>query len=406
MQRAEQPESERPAERGWRAVPRGVVVLGLVSLFMDISSEMIHALLPLYLTTVLGASVSMVGWIEGGAEATAACLKVFSGALSDRLGQRKWLAALGYALGAAAKPLFPLADGIGWIVAGRFVDRVGKGIRAAPRDALVGDLTPPELRGASYGLRQSLDSIGAQLGPALAVGLLALGASLQTVLWAAVAPAWIAVALISGAVREPQRRTPATRAPIRRADLARLDARYWALVAMSALLALSRLGEAFLVLRAHDVGVALALAPLVLVGMNLAYTLSSYPLGALSDRIGRHALLALGCGVLAASHLALATTGATYWGLVAGIALFGLHMGLTQGVLAALVADYTPESLRGTAFGVFHLASGVALLFGSAGAGMLWDLLGPALTFGTGAALALLTLCVIASAGRSHRTGT
>jgi MFS family permease len=380
-----------------RGIPLGIWMLGLVSLFMDVSSEMIHALLPVFLTSVLGASATSVGWIEGIAEATASITKVFSGTLSDYLGKRKLLAAIGYGLAAFTKPLFPLAHSVGWIVAARFIDRVGKGIRGAPRDALIADLATPEIRGASFGLRQSLDTVGAFVGPLLAALLMALTANaFRTVFWIAVIPALVSVALLVFGVSEPER-TPAAapvRSPIHRAELRRLGPSYWWLVGIAAAFTIARFSEAFLILRAQSFGVSLALVPLVLVAMNLAYAASAYPVGILSDRMGRRGLLAAGFVVLAASQLVLALA-AGRGGLLGGVLLWGLHMGMTQGLLAAMVADAAPEALRGTAFGIFHLASGLALLAASVIAGMLWDALGPPATFGFGAGLTVLALAVL-----------
>jgi MFS family permease len=379
---------------GLREIPRGIWALGLVSLFMDVSSEMIHALLPVFLVSALGASVASVGWIEGISEATASITKVFSGALADFLGKRKLLAAVGYGLAAATKPLFPLAQSIGWIVTARFVDRIGKGIRGAPRDALVAELSPPAIRGASYGLRQSLDTVGAFAGPLLAVALMAAtGDAFRVVFWIAVIPAFVSVALLIFGVREPEReRAPgALRSPIRAVDLRGLGRGYWWIVATAGVFTLARFSEAFLILRARDLGLSIALAPLVLVVMNLAYAGSAYPIGRLSDRIDRRALLALGFGVLVLGQVALAIGG----GLAAvalGVGLWGLHMGMTQGLFAALIADEVPADRRGTAFGVFGLVCGVATLLASGGAGWLWDRFGAPTTFWTGAALALVAL--------------
>ncbi|HEY7386098.1 MAG TPA: MFS transporter [Beijerinckiaceae bacterium] len=382
-----------------RAVPRGVWALGFVSLFMDVSSEMIHALLPVYLVAVLGTSVMTVGLIEGAAEATAQIVKVFSGALSDRLGRRKLLAVIGYGLGAVSKPLFPLAGGPGSIFAARFIDRIGKGIRGAPRDALVADLTPPPLRGAAFGLRQSLDTVGAFAGPLLAVALMALsGDDYRLVFWVAVVPAFVAVALLVFVVQEPgrDRRTAegAPSEPLRFGDLARLGAAYWSLVAVYAVFTLARLTEALLVLRATSLGLAVALVPLVLVVMNIVYALSSYPAGALSDRFGRRGLLAAGLAVLAAADVILAFSSGPEAALL-GAAAWGLHMGLTQGVFAALVADAAPTDRRGTAFGVFNLAGGLATLAAGIGAGLVWDRFGAPVTFLAGGALALLAAVML-----------
>lgn len=375
---------------GWRGLPAGIWALGFVSMLMDVSSEMIHALLPAYLTLGLGASALAVGVIEGIAEATAAITKVFSGALSDWLGRRKGLAALGYGLAALTKPVFPLAPSLGWVVAARFVDRVGKGIRGAPRDALVADLAPEGRRGAAFGLRQSLDTVGAFLGPLAAIGLMWVFANdFRSVFWVAVIPALLSFALILFAVSEPPR--PAgrrrVRNPLARAELGLLGGSYWLVVLVASLFTLARFSEAFLILRAQEAGLALMLLPLVLVAMNIAYALTAWPVGVVSDRGGKVALLALGLGLLVLADLVLAFAGGL-WGLALGVVIWGLHMGFTQGLLAALVAESVPAELRGTAFGLYNLVTGVALLLASVIAGALWQAYGAQATFVAGAGFA------------------
>ncbi|MBS1179371.1 MAG: yajR2 [Proteobacteria bacterium] len=374
-------------------MPTGVWVLGFVSLLMDISSEMVHSLLPLFLVGTLGVSVLAVGLIEGVAEATALISKVFSGALSDYLGRRKGLALLGYAMGAFSKPVFALAQGAGVVVAARFVDRVGKGLRGAPRDALVADFTAPAMRGAAFGLRQSLDTVGAFVGPLLAIALMLSWANdFRAVFWVATIPAVLAVLLLWLGIREPVHdRTRMAVNPIRREALARLGRGYWWVVGIGAVFTLARFSEAFLVLRASQLGVPVALVPLVMVGMSAVYALSAYPFGKLSDRISHRRLLAAGLGVLIAADLVLASAGG-WWSLGLGVALWGLHMGMTQGLLAAMVAATAPADLRGTAFGFFNLLSGLALLVSSVVAGLLWDSVGSAVTFLAGAGFAALTL--------------
>jgi MFS family permease len=381
----------------WREIPTGVWALGVVSLLMDVSSEMIHALLPLYLATVLGTSMLTIGVIEGVAEATASIVKIFSGALSDKLGKRKLLAVLGYGVAAFTKPIFPLASGIGWLMAARFIDRIGKGIRGAPRDALIADIAPAELRGASFGLRQSLDTVGAFLGPLLAIGLMVLVANNFTVVfWIAVIPAFLSFAVIILAVREPDRPQGATvvKSPLSLVELRRLSGAYWFVVAVAAIFTLARFSEAFLVLRAQSVGLSLALVPAVLVVMNVAYALSAWPAGVLSDRIGRFGVLSAGFALLLVADLSLAF--AENMGVVAvGAALWGLHMGLTQGLLSALVADTAPLELRGTAFGMFNLVTGLAMLAASVIAGGLWDIIGPGGTFLAGALFTAAALAAL-----------
>jgi MFS family permease len=377
-------------------LPAGIWAVGLVSLLMDISSEMIHSLMPVFLVTGLGASMLAVGLIEGIAEATAQVVKVFSGAWSDWLGRRKPLAVLGYGLGAASKPLFPLADSVGLVLGARLTDRIGKGIRGAPRDALVADLAGPDMRGAAFGLRQAMDSVGSFLGPLLAIALMLLWANdFRAVFWVAVIPAVLAVVVLALGVQEPERPRHAVRVnPIRRENLRQLSAAYWWVVGLGALFTLARFSEAFLVLRAQQGGLALAWVPLVLIFMNVVYAAGAYPFGRLADRMPHRTLLAIGLGVLVAADLALAAAGSgpLLW---AGIALWGLHMALTQGLLATMVAATAPAALRGTAFGVFNLASGLALLVASGLAGLLWDRFGPASTFLAGAAISLGALAVL-----------
>jgi MFS family permease len=377
-------------------LPASIWALGFVSLLMDVSSEMIHSLLPVFMVTGLGMSMLSVGLIEGAAEATALIVKVFSGAWSDWLGRRKALAVLGYGLGALSKPLFALATTAGTVVAARLIDRVGKGIRGAPRDALVADLVPPEMRGAAYGLRQSLDTVGAFLGPIIAIGLMLLWANdFHAIFWVAVIPAVLSVALLVSGVREPERPRGTPRInPIRRDNLRQLQPAYWWVVGLGALFTLARFSEAFLVLRAQQGGLAIAWAPLVLIFMNVVYSAGAYPFGRLADRMSHRKLLAIGLAVLVVADalLAVADRGPLLW---TGIALWGLHMALTQGLLATMVADASPPPLRGTAFGVFNLASGLALLVASGLAGWLWDALGPASTFIAGAAISLLALVAL-----------
>lgn len=382
-------------------LPAGIWALGLVSMLMDVSSEIIHALLPVYLTLGLGATAVTVGVIEGIAEATAAITKVFSGALSDRIGRRKDLAVLGYGLAALTKPVFALAPSIGWLVAARFVDRVGKGIRGAPRDALVADLAPPGLRGAAFGLRQSLDTLGAFAGPLLAIALMwAFANDFRAVFWVAVIPAMLATLMLIVSVREPKaagRTVPAN--PLSSAELTRLPALYWAVVGVAALFTLARFSEAFLILRASEAGLPVSLVPLVLVGMNAVYALSAYPVGILSDRLSRPGLLAGGLALLILADLALALLPGLP-GVAAGVLVWGLHMGATQGLMAAIVADTAPPDLRGTAFGIFNLVSGLALLLASLIAGLLWDTIGSSATFLCGAAFASVSLVGVISLHR------
>ena len=379
-------------------VPRGVWLLGFVSMLMDVASEMIHSLLPLYLTVGLGASALVVGLIEGVSESAALLVRVVSGTLSDRLRKRKWIAAAGYGIGALSKPLFAIAQGAGLVFAARFLDRIGKGIRGAPRDALIADITPAAIRGAAYGLRQSLDTIGAVAGPLVAMGLmLAWSNDFRAVFWVAVIPAMLSFLLIVVAVREPKAATRAPPAKPRfdRRTVKSLGIAFWFVTAAGAALTLARFSEAFLILRAENLGLPLAYAPLVLVLMNVVYAAGAYPAGSLADRVSHTRLLAIGIACLVAADVALALAPGLV-ALAAGVVLWGVHMALTQGLLAAMVSHAAPENLRGTAFGVFNLASGIALLAASAIAGGLWHYFSPAVTFWTGAAFALASLGVVA----------
>ena len=377
-----------------KKVPKGVWVLGCVSMLMDISSEMIHSLLPVFMVGSLGMSVALVGLLEGLAESLALIIKVFSGVISDAVGRRKGLALLGYSLGALSKPLFAIAPTMGWIVAGRLIDRVGKGIRGAPRDALVADITLPEVRGAAFGLRQSLDTVGAFTGPLIAVGLMLLWQNdFRAVFWVAVLPAVLAVIVLACGVREPKNSITLDRRmnPISIVNLKRLSLNYWAVVMFGAVFTLARFSEAFLVLRAQQLGVALAWVPLVMVAMNAVYALSAYPFGYLSDKVSHRALLAGGLLVLIAADFCLAN--AVDWKvLMCGVMLWGFHMGMTQGLLARMVVDASPADLRGTAFGFFNLMTGIAMLIASVLAGYVWDGLGAAYTFYVGAGISALAL--------------
>jgi len=377
-------------------LPAAIWALGFVSLLMDISSEMIHSLLPVFMVTVLGTSMWAVGLIEGAAEATALIVKVFSGVLSDYWGKRKPLAVLGYGLGAASKPLFALASTTGLVLAARLIDRVGKGIRGAPRDALVADLAPPGMRGAAFGLRQSLDTVGAFVGPLIAMGLMLLWANdFRAIFWVAMVPGFLAVALLLFGVQEPERvRLPneAPRVnPISQANLRRLSAPYWRVVVIGAVFTLARFSEAFLLLRALQGGLPVAYTPLVLIGMNIVYAIGAYPFGKLSDTVSHRALLAWGLVVLIAADALLASSSSLAW-IAAGIVLWGLHMAMTQGLLATMVADTAPPDLRGTAFGFFNLMSGLAMLLASTVAGVLWHQLGAPATFAAGALFSLAAL--------------
>ncbi|HEY0411617.1 MAG TPA: MFS transporter [Allosphingosinicella sp.] len=381
-------------------MPRTVWALGFVSLFMDLSSEIIHSLLPLFLTVTLGASVAMVGAIDGIAEATASISKVFSGWLSDRMGRRKPLILLGYGLAALSKPLFPLAGSATLVLAARFTDRIAKGLRGAPRDALVADVTPPAIRGRAFGLRQAMDTIGAFAGPLLAIGLMMLFADdMRIVFWVALVPAAVCVLFVLVGVEDPPKTAaPAAPPPIRAREVRALGRAFWAVAALGMVFTLARFSEAFLILRASGEGLPLALAPLVLVAMNAVYAVGAYPAGALADRLPARKLLLWGLAVLVAADACLAAGGLPL--VFAGILLWGAHMALTQGLMAKMVADASPERLRGSAFGLFNLASGVALLLASLLAGLLWDKAGPQATFIAGGGFAALALLLLLASRR------
>lgn len=382
-----------PLSDASRAIPRSVWILGFVSMLMDISSEMIQTLLPLYLVTGLGASALAVGFIEGFAVATAMVTRFFAGALSDWSGKRKPLLVIGYGLAALSKPIFPLADALGWIAGAKFLDRIGKGIRSAPRDALIADVTPAHLRGASFGLRKSLDTVGGFVGPLVAIGLmLASSGDFASVFWIAAVPAFIAVALLAVGIKEPETAAASgAKAPIRLTELARLNPAVWAVIGLCTALTFARFSEAFLLLRAQQAGFAVAWVPLVMVLMHLVYGLAAYPVGILSDRIGRSGMLGMSLVFLIAADLALAYA-ETLTPLTVGVILWGLHMGFSQGILATLVADHAPAAARGTAFGALNLATGIAVLLGNVVAGTLWDSYGPTATFLNGAGFAAIAL--------------
>jgi len=374
-------------------MPQGIWMLGFVSLLMDVSSEMIHSLLPLFMVGTLGTSALLVGLVEGLAESTALIVKIFSGALSDYIGKRKGLAVLGYGLGAMSKPLFALAPGMGLVLTARLIDRIGKGIRGAPRDALIADIAPASLRGAAFGLRQSLDTVGAFLGPLIAVGLmLAWNNDFRAVFSVAIIPGVLAVLVLILGVKEPARHTGEKRSnPIRRENLSRLPPGYWWVVLVGTIFTLARFSEAFLVLRAEQLGVPLALVPLVMVAMNLVYAATAYPFGKLSDRMSHRALLALGLAVLIAADLILGS-GQNWVTLLVGVGLWGIHMGMTQGLLATMITAQAPSDLRGTCFGLFNLITGIAMLIASILAGLLWDQWGAQAPFYAGAIFSMLAL--------------
>ena len=386
------PESISSKKGFYRKLPKGIWALGFVSMFMDSSSELVHSLLPIFMATTLGASMVTIGIVEGFAEAAAAITKVFSGVMSDYFQKRKLLAVIGYGLAAITKPIFPLATSIGWVFGARFVDRIGKGIRGAPRDALVAEIAPEQFRGAAYGLRQALDSVGAFVGPLLAVAFMIWFANdIKAVLWVAVLPAFIAVLLLIVGVREPESlvHAAARKNPLSLNNAKRLRLRYWLVVALGTVFTLARFSEAFLILRAQDVGLAIGYVPVIMIVMNVVYSIFAYPAGAAADRISARTLLLVGLGVLVVADIVLAIAASPGIALL-GSAFWGLHMALTQGLLSKLVADTAPADLRGTAFGIFNLVNGGALLLASVIAGSLWSMFGASATFIAGASFAAL----------------
>jgi len=386
-------------------IPRTVWMLGYVSLFMDLSSELVHSILPVFLVTVLGANALTVGFIEGIAEAAALIVKIFSGALSDFFGRRKWLILAGYGMAALTKPLFPLASSVEMVFTARFLDRIGKGVRGAPRDALIADVAPSDIRGACFGLRQSMDTVGAFLGPLAAIVLLYLyHGDMKAVLWFAVAPAAITIVLIIAGVKEPSGKAGPRQlgSPLRLAFLKDFSRHYWWVVVIGAVFTLTRFSEAFLVLRAGQVGLSVTWIPLVMVVMSLFYALSAYPAGVLSDHVSKKSLLATGLVLLALADLALARADSALV-VMCGVALWGLHMGFTQGILAAMVAAATPRELKGTAFGLFNLVTGLFMLLASVIAGWLWDRYGADMTFHAGAAFSVLALLLLLLDGNPER---
>ncbi|HEU5286377.1 MAG TPA: MFS transporter [Sphingomicrobium sp.] len=377
-------------------LPRNVWILGFVSLLMDLSSEIYHALLPLFITVTLGLPAAALGAIDGIAEATASFAKLASGRMSDRSRRRKPLILAGYGLAALSKPLFPLASGAAEVMGARFADRLGKGIRGAPRDGMIADETPPEVRGRAFGLRQALDTVGAFLAPLAAIGLMILLAgNIRAVFWIAVIPAMLCFLLAWLALREraPPHPEQGQRPPFF-AGFRELDRATRRLIAVGFLFTLARFSEGFLILRGFDVGLSATLSPLVLVLFNLAFLALAYPAGSWSDRMSPKAILMIGMAVLVAADLVLAQP-LGLPGLAVGVALWGAHMALTQGVFARLIADVAPPHLRATSFGAFYFVGGIGTLLASLGAGLLWDRSGPDATFIAGAAVAAVAMAML-----------
>jgi MFS family permease len=369
-------------------LPRTVWVLGFVSLVMDLSSEIYHSLLPAFVTMVLGLPVTALGAIDGIAEATANFGKLASGPLSDRSNRRKPWVMAGYGLAALSKPLFPLAANTATLIAARFTDRIGKGIRGAPRDAMIADETPPEIRGRAFGLRQALDTAGALIAPLVAIGLMALFANqIRSVFWVAVIPAAASFLLATFALREPEKHVASGKTAPLLSGFRELAPETKRLIAVGFLFSLARFSEAFLILKGIEVGLSETLSPLTLALFNLTYVLLVYPAGSLSDRMNPKSILLAGIAVLVAGNVVLAKSSSLF-GVTLGVALWGAHMALTQGIFSRMIADSAPEKLRATSFGAFWFASGIAALLASLGAGMLWDRDGSSATFLTSAGVA------------------
>ena len=390
------------------SIPRSIWALGFVSLFMDASSELIHSLLPVFMVSTLGASMIFVGIVEGIAEATSLIVKIFSGTLSDYLRKRKLLTVIGYGMSTFTKPFFPLANTIGLVLSARFVDRIGKGIRDAPRDAMMGDIAPPEIRGTCFGLRQSLDTVGAFLGPLLAIcGMLLLSDNIRAVLWIAIIPAFIAFIILIIGVKEPKiHHHEKIKIKIKIKDIYKIGSAYWQLVAVAGVLTLARFSEAFLILKAKDTGLSIAFVPLVMVAMNFIYAFAAYPAGIISDKVNRKTILLIGIVFLIIADIVLGFT-SNLWMLTLGIIFWGMHMAFTQGLLATMVTDTTPQELRGTAYGVFNFVCGIAMLFSSIIAGVLWSRYGSSLAFFTGAmfsTIAFIGLFIIHSNHNPKKT--
>jgi Major Facilitator Superfamily. len=383
-------------------LPLTIWGLGLGSLLMDTSSELVHSLSPVLLVNVLGASVVAVGMIEGVAEGIAAFTKVFAGAASDYFRRRKTLIVLGYALAALAKPLFPLATSASWVFAARFIDRMSKGIRDAPRDALVADITAQTERGAAYGLRQALDSLGSVVGPILAVLLmLALSGKIRTAMWIAVIPGILAVIVVALLVREPHQKQAAVREPPDWGKARELPPRFWLIVTVGAIFTAARFSDSFLILRARDIGLSASYAPMIIVVLSCICAAGAYPAGVASDRISPRNLLLIGLGFLIAADVVLGV-GHSIVPIFAGGALWGVHLALTQGVFAKIISDFVPVDLRGTGFGIFDLARGVAFVIANVVAGWWWRMSGAPAAFFSAAAFATIGGIGLAVATRPH----
>lgn len=380
------PKADTGPSRSPGGLGRNVYALGAVSFFTDVSSEMIYPLLPVFLSTVLGANAGFIGAIEGAAESTAALLKLASGWWSDRIQKRKVFVVVGYTLASVVRPLIAAAQSATEVLFIRVSDRVGKGLRNSPRDALIADSVDPSLRGRAFGFRSAADNAGALLGPLIAFAILKwAGLSLRTVFWLSAIPGALAVAVAVFGVREVAQHTTVGK----KAELAGgMGARFWAFLVVIFVFTLGNSTDAFLLLRAQQLGVPVALAPILWALLNGVKSISNVPGGALSDRIGRRPTLIAGWVVYAAIYFLFARASQSWhaWALFAG---YGIFFGLTEGTELALIADVAPRDRRGAAYGWYYLAIGIGALPASLVFGALWDRFGAPFAFTIGAALAL-----------------
>jgi len=381
-------------------VERNVFILGVVSFFTDISSEAVYPLVPIFLTKSLGAPLAVVGAIEGVAEGTASIVRWLSGWLSDRLGRRKSFVVLGYGMAAVAKPLLALAFHWPVVLFARFVDRFGKGVRTAPRDALVAQWTERGERGRAFGFHRAVDTAGAVLGPLGALALLAvLGENFRLIFLLAFIPAVLGMVLLRLVAERTPRPEPS--AAVEPKGGGGLGAAYYGFFAVSLVFALGNSSDAFLILRSRNLGLGVSEAVLAYVAYNTSYSLLAMPAGIVSDRLGRRNVIGLGFAVFAAVYLGFAAidAGAYVWLL---FPVYGVYMALTEGVGRALVADLVPSERRGSALGLYQGGVGLMALLSSIMAGLLWDHVGPSAPFflgGSTAALALVLLLILLPRG-------
>ena len=379
-----------------RRLPRQVAILGVISLLTAMSSAMVYGLLPVFLVKVLGASTASVGVIEGIAEAMMSLARIFSGRASDWMGRRKPLVLLGYAVSAVNKVMFPLAGTVSIVFAARVIDRIGKGLRDAPRDAFMTDVTPAKVRGSGFGLRLAFYTTGFVIGPLAAMEVMQLsGDNFRLVFWLAVIPAVLAIIiLIFGITEHASTKFVPRPLLLRRSEFALFTGAFWWAIAVASLLSLARFSYAFLILKAYGIGVDAAYVPIVLVLMHLVYAAAAYPFGVLADHMDRRLQLGIGAAILIAADMVLATANVG-WMAAIGAGLWGLQMAATQGLLSASVADAAPEELRGTAFGIYDMSVGLATFVASAAAGALWMVGGSPLAFGFSGLIAAAAILLL-----------